>query len=88
MSGALPQKTTQSWKALLNCIKCEEDQPVVSAAIDAKTRANLILTINPSINVHLKEVISTQELWDKLKSLYDDSALTRKISLLKNFISI
>lgn len=72
----------------LNSIKCEESKPAVSAEIDAKTRAKLILTIDPSIYVHIKEVASTKELWDKLKSLYDDSGFTRKICLLRNLISI
>lgn len=72
----------------LGIIKPEAGQPAISAAEDAKTRAKLILTIDPSIYVHIKAVTSTKELWDKLKSLYDDSGFTRRISLLRSLISI
>ena len=72
----------------LGCIKAEPGQPVIGAAEDAKTRAKLILTIDPPIYVHIKEVKTTKELWDKLKSLFDDSGFTRRISLLRNLISI
>lgn len=40
-------------EGMLNCIKCEADQPAITAEIDAKTRAKLILTIYPSIYVHI-----------------------------------
>ncbi|CAH2109182.1 unnamed protein product [Euphydryas editha] len=72
----------------LGCIKSELGQAPVGAVDDAKTRAKLILTIDPSIYVHIKEVKSTKELWNKLKSLYDDSGFTRRIGLLRNLISI
>ncbi|CAH2088470.1 unnamed protein product [Euphydryas editha] len=72
----------------LGFIKPELGQAPVGAVDDAKTRAKLILTINPSIYVHIKEVKSTKELWNKLKSLYDDFGFTRRIGLLRNLISI
>ncbi|CAH2109147.1 unnamed protein product [Euphydryas editha] len=58
------------------------------AAADAKTKAKLILTIDSALYVHIKEVKSTKELWDKLKQLFDDSGFTRRISLLRTLISI
>lgn len=68
-----------------NCIK--ETKPEEAAA-DAKTKAKLILTIESSLYVHIKDVQNTKELWDKLKQLFDDSGFTRRISLLRNLISI
>lgn len=58
------------------------------AAADAKTRAKLILTIDSSLYVHIKEVKSTKELWNTLKKMFDDSGFTRRISLLRTLISI
>lgn len=51
-------------------------------------KAKLILTIDSLLYVHIKTVKTTKELCDKLKSLFDDSGFTRKISLLRRLISI
>lgn len=71
-------------------VKCIEPVPAkpVGADEDAKTKAKMILMIDPSIYVHIKNVTIAKSLWDKLKSLYDDSGFTRRISLLRNLISI
>lgn len=55
---------------------------------DAKMKAKLILTIDPSLYVHIRDVKTTHDLWEKLRSLFDDSGFTRRISLLRNLISI
>ena len=73
---------------MLKCIKPEPGQPEVGATDDAKTKAKLILMIDPSIYVHIKNVASSKQLWDKLKTLFDDSGFTRRIGLLRNLISI
>ena len=49
-------------------------------------KAKLSLTIDSSLYIHIKET-RTAELWIKLKSLFDDSGFTRKISLLRMLIS-
>lgn len=53
-----------------------------------KAKAKLVLTIDASLFVHVKEAKSAKELWDKLKSLYDNSGFTRKIGLLRSLISM
>lgn len=79
-------------EGMMKCIKTEQDESgtevIVSAADDAKTKAKLILTIDSSLYVHIRTVKTTNELWEKLKSLFDDSGFTRRISLLRNLISI
>lgn len=55
---------------------------------DAKTRAKVILTIDSSLYVHIKHAKSTKELWTTLKSLFDDSGFSRRITLLRHLISI
>lgn len=69
-------------------IKSETIPAEIGAAGDAKTRAKLILTIDSSLYVHIKNVQTTHELWKKLKNLFDDSGFTRRISLLRSLISI
>lgn len=59
-----------------------------AAAEDAKARAKLILTIDPSLYVHIKGASSTKNLWQKLQTMFDDSGFSRRITLLRNLISI
>lgn len=60
---------------------------VVDETNDAKARAKIILTIDTSLYVHIKESVTTVELWKKLKSMFDDSGFARRITLLRNLIS-
>lgn len=60
----------------------------VEEADDEKTKAKLIMTIDPTLYVHIKTVKSSKELWEKLRQLFDDSGFSRRISLLRNLISI
>lgn len=69
-----------------HCVKPEG--VVVGAADDEKTRAKLIMTIDPSLFVHVKSVKTAKELWKKLQQLFDDNGFSRRINLLRNLISI
>ncbi|CAF4947657.1 unnamed protein product [Pieris macdunnoughi] len=55
---------------------------------DAKAKAKLILTIDTSLYVHIKQAATAYDLWSTLKHMYDDSGYMRKISLLRNLINI
>lgn len=66
----------------------QEGDAVKSSTADARARAKLILTIDSSLFVHIKETKTTKELWTKLKSLFDDSGFSRRITLLRHLISI
>ncbi|GBP26968.1 Retrovirus-related Pol polyprotein from transposon TNT 1-94 [Eumeta japonica] len=57
-------------------------------AEDLKAKAKLILTIDASLYVHIKQATTTYSLWQILKNMFDDSGYARKISLLRNLISI
>ncbi|CAH2099257.1 unnamed protein product [Euphydryas editha] len=60
-----------------------------TASVDEqKAKAKLVMTIDPSLYVHIKSEKTVQSMWKKLKSLFDDSGFTRRISLLRNLISI
>ncbi|CAK1542648.1 unnamed protein product [Leptosia nina] len=59
-----------------------------AAATDAKARAKMILTIDSSLFVHIKDITTAKQLWTKLRSLFDDSGFSRKITLLRHLISI
>lgn len=55
---------------------------------DAKTKAKLILTIDSSMYVHIRNTRTSAELWTTLKTMFDDSGFSRKITLLRHLISI
>lgn len=80
----------ENFLVLEGMVKCIKPEPgtIPEATEDARTKAKLILTIDPCIYVHIKNVRTSKELWDKLKALFDDSGFSRKISLLRNLISI
>nr|XP_032528131.1 uncharacterized protein LOC116778294 [Danaus plexippus plexippus] len=72
------------------CIQQELSAEASAAdlANDAKAKAKLVLTIDPSLYVHIKQAVSAYELWNTLRTMFDDSGYTRKISLLRNLINI
>lgn len=55
---------------------------------DAKAKAKLILTIDASLYVHIKQAVTTYDLWTTLQKMFDDSGYSRKIYLLRNLINI
>lgn len=53
----------------------------------ANAKAKLILTIDPSLFPHVKDSKTAEEVWTRLRKLYDDSGFMRKIGLLRTLIS-
>ncbi len=53
-----------------------------------KAKAKLVLTLDPSLFVHVKEAQTASEIWTTLKKLYDDTGFTRRIGLLRALISL
>jgi transposase InsO family protein len=60
----------------------------LSEADQTKAKAKLVMTIDPTLYVHIKNENTVSALWNKLKQLFDDSGYTRKISILRTLISI
>lgn len=54
----------------------------------AKAKAKLRLTLDANLYVHVRTAGIAKEVWDVLKRLYADQGFTRKISLLRNLISL
>lgn len=61
-------------EGLTKCIDGTEMDPVLVA----KAKAKLVLTLDPSIYIHVKEAVNAKEVWEKLRSLYEDSDLREK----------
>lgn len=67
----------------------EESKEDDAASPDLKkAKAKLIMTIDCSLYVHIKNEKTVKEVWNRLKALFDDSGFTRRIGLLRQLISI
>ncbi|GBP29747.1 Retrovirus-related Pol polyprotein from transposon TNT 1-94 [Eumeta japonica] len=75
---ALGYFTSASLGATLSLLMCD----------DAKAEAKVVLTIDPSLYVHIKHAATNYDLWEKLKNLFDDTGYTRKIGFLRKLINI
>lgn len=53
-----------------------------------KARAKLVLTIDPSLYVHVRDSQDAKALWLTLRTMYADTGFTRKIYLLRALISL
>lgn len=53
-----------------------------------KAKAKLVLTLDSSLFIHIKEAKTAKELRDMLRALLDNSGFTRKIGLLRALISL
>lgn len=71
-------------EGLTKCIDGSETDTVMLA----KAKAKLILTLDTSIYVHIRDKPSCKDVWDTLKKMYEDSGFTRKIGLLRTLISL
>lgn len=64
------------------------DGSEVDTVLVSKAKAKLVLTVDPSLFIHVKDAKTAKEVWDKLKKLYEDSGFARKIGLLRKLISL
>jgi len=52
-----------------------------------RTRAKIILSVDPSIYVHVRDTVTAKHAWDKLRKAYEDSELSRKVGLLRTLVT-
>ncbi|EZA47378.1 hypothetical protein X777_16272 [Ooceraea biroi] len=53
-----------------------------------KARAKIILSVEKQNYSHLQDTATPKEAWDKLKSVFEDTGLTRKVGLFKKLTSV
>ncbi|KMQ83552.1 retrovirus-related pol polyprotein from transposon tnt 1-94 [Lasius niger] len=63
------------WKSIE---RTEEDERKL-----ARAKAKLILCIDPINYSHIQNAGTAKEVWEKLQASFEDSGLTRKVSLLR-----
>lgn len=71
-----------------NCIEPSGDNAVLDAEKDKKARCKIILAIDKSLYVHVRDCNTSAEVWKSLKNLFQDSGLDRRIGLLQKLCSI
>lgn len=74
-------------EGLQGCIKDPGAEEAPTETKVAECKAKLILTIDTSLYVHIKNAKTANELWKTLKGMFDDKGSTRKITLLRTLIS-
>lgn len=52
-----------------------------------KAKAKLVLSVDTSIYMHIQGCATAAEIWKKLKDLFEDRGLARKIGLLRKLIT-
>lgn len=51
-----------------------------------KAKAKIVLLVDPINFVHIQTAASAKVMWDKLKTVFEDSGLTRRVGLLRTLI--
>lgn len=71
------------WDSVVDGYVVKDPVNLTEKAANTKARAKLILMVNPENYVHIQNCTTAKEVWDKLKTTFEDSGLTRKVSLLR-----
>lgn len=65
-----------------------ESADAKTKAADAKTLAKITLLLEPSLYSHLEGLNTAKEAWDALIGIYEDKGAARRVTLLKQWISL
>lgn len=53
----------------------------------AKAKSKIILCVDPMNYSHIQSAATAKDVWDKLKTAFENSGLTRKVSLLRTLVA-
>lgn len=53
----------------------------------AKAKSKIILCVDPMNYSHIQSATTAKEVWDRLQAAFEDSGLTRKVSLLRTLVT-
>lgn len=72
-------------KELWTCVTGEDTD--AKKLVKTNAKAKIILLIYPINYVHVQNANSAKDVWDKLKNVFEDSGLTRKVGFLRTLIT-
>ena len=52
-----------------------------------KAKAKLVLSIDPKLFVHIQSLTTAKEIWDKLKTIFEDNGLENRIGLIRTLVT-
>lgn len=86
-------KNVMAFKGLSKTLEPKSvEEPNVATETDGtkleQAKALMSLSVEPQLYAHIQSSTSALEIWNVLKNLYDDRGLTRRITLLRDLISI
>lgn len=68
--------------------KLADDATAPQKEVNAKALAELTLLLNPSIYSYIEHATEAKEAWDALMEVFEDKGAVRKVSLLKQWITL
>lgn len=71
-------------EGLHKCLEGKEEDPTKVS----KAKTAIILSIDKTLYVHVRDAKTAKDVWDTLKKTFDDAGLSRKIGLLRGLISV
>lgn len=66
----------------------ESDAPAVARTANSKALAELILLVEPCLYSYIEDLDEAKKAWDALLETYEDKGAVRKVTLLKQWISL
>lgn len=81
---------SEIWDPVENVLDPQAKEEVKAKFLndDKKAVAMIILGVKSSQLIHIKNLKTAKEIWDKLKSIYQQSSPARKVSLFKKLLSV
>lgn len=80
-------ETVELWEAVEPNLKADGTSEPVPAAKDRLARGKIILSLDPSLYVHVQGTKTAKQAWDKLEGTYEDCGLTRRWGLLHKLMT-
>lgn len=54
---------------------------------EQEAKSKLVLSIDPSLYMHIESAVKAKDIWNKLAAMYADTGVSRRITLLRRLIS-
>lgn len=63
------------------------DQKIVQEEKNVRAKAKIIMCVHSSIYVHIRNLDTAKQVWDKLKQVFQDDGLYRRVTLMRKLIT-
>ncbi|XP_073811779.1 uncharacterized protein [Musca autumnalis] len=84
---AFAVKTLLQHEDLWDTVQGVYPSGAIDQKVDTKAKTKIVLLVDKVNYVHIEDAETSKEVWDKLKSAFQDSGLTRRVGLLRQLIT-